>query len=53
MENINGFGNFLGIVWDKFGTSLGIVWDFQHLIINILTKKMELNLGHVWEVFIN
>ena len=43
MENLSGF-------WELSGTCLGIVWNFQQLIINILTKKMELNLGHVWEV---
>ena len=30
---------------------MGIVWDFQHLIINKLTRKMELNVELVWEVF--
>ena len=51
MENLSGFWELSGTCLGNSGTSLGIVWDFQHLIINILTKKMELNLGHVWDKF--
>jgi hypothetical protein len=43
VENLSGILEILELV-------LELVWNFQHLIINILTKKMELNVELVWEV---
>ncbi len=46
-----GVGSWNWGVFEILGLVLELVWNFLQLIINYLIKKMELNLGIVWEVF--